>query len=469
MTTVTKTPEINPQLFTGLRTELVGNVWPVIPSAAAGTQLAMQAQLDYTQWLDEPSMRELQFAQIGMLISHARKSVPYYRRVFEGFPDTAVTRLTHADWKNIPLLLRTDVQRSGMQMVAESLPAKEHGPLSKVQTSGSTGMPIVAYGTAVTRLFWNVFSLRDNLWHKRDVTKKIVSIRPEIGIDKQSVEFDNWGKTLETIYRTGKSAVMNSSSSIQEQAEWLMAQNAAYCLSLPTNIKALARFFAEHRLQLPGLVEMRTYGEVADDEVYTLVKQVWNVPVHDIYSSQETGYIALQCHEYGRHHIQSENLLVEILDEQGNDCAAGETGKVVVTTLHNYGMPLIRYFIGDYAVAGGPCPCGRGLPVIDRILGRERNMVTLPGGRRHYPSFPAEVWAHIAPIRQMQLVQKSLEQIEARLAMDREMTGEEKAAFTRVIQARMKHPFNITFSFHDRIERSKGGKFEDFISEVKSG
>jgi phenylacetate-CoA ligase len=54
----------------------------------------------------------------------------------------------------------------------------------------------------------------------------------------------------------------------------------------------------------------------------------------------------------------------------------------VVTPLHNFAMPLIRYAIGDYAEAGPPCACGRGLPVLARILGRARNLLTLPHGER---------------------------------------------------------------------------------------
>ena len=55
---------------------------------------------------------------------------------------------------------------------------------------------------------------------------------------------------------------------------------------------------------------------------------------------------------------------------------------MVITDLHNFAMPLIRYEIGDYAEAGDLCPCGRGLPVITRIVGRVHNMLTLPSGEQ---------------------------------------------------------------------------------------
>ena len=294
----------------------------------------------------------------------------------------------------------------------------------------------------------------------------MVSIRPEISPERQHAEFENWGKYFQMVYKTGKSAVMASTSDLETQADWLIKQNPEYVLSLPTNIKTLVAYFADNRLELPSIEEVRTYGEVADEEVFKLVKEIWGVPVHDMYSTQEVGYIALQCNEYGNYHIQSENVLVEIINDNGNLCKPGETGRVVVTTMHNYCMPLIRYAIGDYAEVGEPCPCGRGLPVLKRILGRERNMVTMPDGRRHYPSFPSESWAQIAPIRQIQLVQKSLNQIEARLVIDRKMSNEEEVEFIAKIQERLKYAFNISITYHDEIKRSKGGKYEDFISEL---
>ena len=78
--------------------------------------------------------------------------------------------------------------------------------------------------------------------------------------------------------------------------------------------------------------------------------------------------------------MQAENVLLEIIDAAGNPLPPGNVGRVVITVLHNLAMPLIRYEIGDYAAFGGECTCGRGLPVLERIVGRARNMLRLPDG-----------------------------------------------------------------------------------------
>jgi phenylacetate-CoA ligase len=164
--------------------------------------------------------------------------------------------------------------------------------------------------------------------------------------------------------------------------------------------------------------------------------------------------------------VQAENLLVEILDEGGRACEPGETGRVVVTTLHNFATPLIRYASGDYAVAGEPCSCGRTLPVLARIMGRVRNMLKLPDGTRRWASFPAKYYLPLAPIRQLQLVQHTRERIEVRAVAPREFTPEERAALKSAFAKTLGFPHDISIACVDRIERNAGGKYEEFLCLV---
>ena len=83
--------------------------------------------------------------------------------------------------------------------------------------------------------------------------------------------------------------------------------------------------------------------------------------------------------------MQSEHLRVEVLDEQGQPCREGENGQVVITDLHNFAMPLIRYALHDWAEVGPTCPCGRGLPTLRRVVGRIRNMAISPEGKSYRP------------------------------------------------------------------------------------
>jgi len=227
---------------------------------------------------------------------------------------------------------------------------------------------------------------------------------------------------------------------------WLQAQRPSYLLTLPSKAQALAETGLADGVALPSLRGVRTYGEALGPEVRAMGREAWAVPVIDMYSAQEAGYIALQCPEHNHYHLQSEHLLVEALDEAGRACAPGETGRVVLSTLHNFATPLSRYEIMDYVEMGEPCPCGRGLPVIRRVLGRQRNLARTPDGRRFWPSFPAEAWMAVAPIRQIQLVQKSLQRIELRYVMPRKLDATEQEALARALRDALGHPYGLHFT-----------------------
>jgi phenylacetate-CoA ligase len=198
-----------------------------------------------------------------------------------------------------------------------------------------------------------------------------------------------------------------------------------------------------------------------------LCQQTWGTPITDIYSSQELGYIALQCPVSGQYHAMAETVLVEILNAKGEPCAPGEIGRLVISSLHNFAMPLIRYELRDYAEAGGVCACGRGLPTIARILGRSRNLLTLPNGEQRWPLVGFAEYRAVAPIRQYQLIQHTLEEIEVRLVADRPLTTDEEAQLTQVIQRALGWAFRLRFVYFDgEIPRTAGGKFEEFVSNI---
>ena len=180
------------------------------------------------------------------------------------------------------------------------------------------------------------------------------------------------------------------------------------------------------------------------------------------------GYIAIQCPENEHYHIQSENMYVEILNEDNQPCKEGEIGKVVVTPLHSFAMPLIRYAIGDYAKVGGICSCGRKLPVLTQIMGRVRNMLVLPTGETRWPRLNDHRYGEVAPVIQHQVVQKSLDEIEVRLVVERALSKDEENQIKDLLISRLDYPFKVKFSYPQIISHGKNGKFEEFLSEINS-
>jgi phenylacetate-CoA ligase len=231
----------------------------------------------------------------------------------------------------------------------------------------------------------------------------------------------------------------------------------------------LARYCLDRKIELEGLEQVMLIGEIAGAGVREACRRAWGASVADIYSAREIGYIALQCPEAGCLHVQSEGVLAEVLDEAGEPCAPGEVGRVVLTPLHNFAMPLIRYDIGDYAEVGAPCRCGRGLPVLRRVLGRQQNMIVLPSGERRWTLLSSgniEGLLELAPIRQYQFAQVARDAIQARLAVVRPLSAAEESAIRSWLIARLGHPFAVAFAYVDAIPRTKGGKYLDFVSEL---
>src|SRR5207253_4750899 len=105
----------------------------------------------------------------------------------------------------------------------------------------------------------------------------------------------NWGTATEGVLRTGPSAILDIDRTVREQAAWLAREQPGYLLTYPSNVVALARHFSERGQDLPGLREVRTFGEVVEPRARDACRAAWGVPLVDMYSSQEVGYIALQC------------------------------------------------------------------------------------------------------------------------------------------------------------------------------
>lgn len=433
-------------------------VWPALPDDHSARILALQYHLGQSQWWPRQQILDLQLQQFSSVFGHAVATVPFYRQRFAAWSRGISS---WAQYGELPLSTRREIQQAAAAMHSEA-PPPEHGPVVATESSGSTGSPLVTRGTAWSQLMWYAFLLRDHLWHGRDLGGKLAAIRSKT----TAVQFPNWGLATSP-YVTGPSVVMGVTGDLDEQLDWLVAENPDYLLSLATNVLALARRSLEKGLRLPRLKQVRTYAESLRPETRAVVREAWGVEVADSYSSEELGYLALQCPQGEHYHVQSEGVILEVLDREGRLCRPGEVGQVVVSTLHNFAMPLLRYASGDYAEAGEPCACGRGLPVLRRIVGRQRNMLLRPDGGQYWPSFASQVWRELAPVTQFQVVQTARDALELRIAAPRELTAAESQRLIAALHESLGFVYRTTLLRLPEIPRTPGGKYEDFICAVE--
>lgn len=441
-----------------LHSAVVGMNWPAIPNDESSRILALQFQFGQSEWWSPEQLRTRQLQQFAQIFRHAVATVPYYRDLFRPW---AGSLPSSGMYRELPISSRRDIQRAGAA-VHSAAPPPSHGAVITTQSSGSTGSPLVTLGTAWTQLLWQALLLRDHLWHGRDLGGKLAAIRSKTA----DAHVPNWGPAT-AAFRTGPSVVRSLAASLDDQLRWLAEENPDYVLSFTTNLQALASRSLQLGVRLPRLRQVRAYGEMLRPETRGIVRRAWGVELVDSYSSEELGYIALQCPESEHYHVQSESLIVEVLNEGGVPCGPGETGQIVVSTLHNFAMPLLRYASGDYAEVGVPCACGRGLPALRRIVGRQRNMLLRPDGSRYWPSFPSEVWAHIAPVEQFQVIQKDRDSVELRVVALRDLTPAEVHAMFTALRQALDCDYRMTLLRLAQIPRGTGDKYEDFICEVE--
>lgn len=435
------------------RSSVVGVVWPALTDVATSAQLALQWQLEQSQWWSPDELAAQQLVQLEHVWRHARATVPHYAGI-------------HADdWERVPVLTRAALIAAGGALLSKAYPAT-HGPVEDVFSSRTSGEAVRVKSTGIVRALWAALTLREHLWHRRDLRAKLCVIRytgddapPPDGLRTQG-----WGVATVALAPDAPMSVLSVKSTTAQQVAWLERERPDYLLVYPTVLDAIVRA----GLTLPGLREVRTISEALSPETRALVAERWGVKLTDTYSAQEVGYLGMSCPAGAGYHVPAERLLVEILRDDGQPCRAGEVGRVIVTDLHNFATPLLRYDLGDHAEVGGPCPCGRGLPVLTRILGRRRGMLRYPDGRTVWPVFAVACRA-AAPFRELQLVQESVDAIRVRIESDVRLTAAHHVALTDALRRCFDHPFAITVEQVDDLGRSPGGKREEFVSLVATG
>ncbi|RLA09186.1 MAG: phenylacetate--CoA ligase family protein [Gammaproteobacteria bacterium] len=437
--------------------------WPALPEPVGASMLALQFQLQQSQWWSLEEIRAHQLRQFQALLAHVVVQTDWYgqQAAFVELADSPEI-IDEQLFSQLPLLCRSELQQNLPALTASEIPPA-HGQRLDLATSGSTGTPLTGFETEINNFFWGGCNLRDHLWHDRDLSAKFAAIRTKV--DQQTLP--DWGRAIACAFNTGPAVTLDIATPVTDQVDWLVAQQPGYLLSHASNLQALARQILAMGTEVESLQGIISFGEKLPADLRALCDQAWNATLTDIYSAEEVGYIALQCpSEPAHYHVMAEQLIVEIIDAEGNPCEPGQWGEVVITSLHNFAMPLIRYRIGDFARVGEVCGCDRGLPVITEIMGRGRNMITLPDGSQHWPSFPAELWLGVAPIQQLQLEQLSRQQILVHYQLERPLSLDQSAQLRRQLAESLHYPGSIEFEHHLAPLTEPGQKFEDFVSRL---
>ena len=435
--------------------------WPAFLRPEQAFVQSLLFQMEHSQWWSPDELLRQQLRQVALVVQHAARTVPFHETRLAQFANIPPNDFTLGRLREIPILTRADVQEHSDALRTREVPAN-HGKTFEISTSGSTGRPIRVLGTSITSTIFRTLGIRYHLWHRREFDQPNMSIRLVSGDRPKKRVLNGWAPG----FSRGTAIAYCATLPLPELYEGLSEHEPVYLQSYPSVLRGLIEQSIADGSKPARLREVRTFGGVVEPELRDLCDHAWGVPIVDNYSAMEIGIIALQCPDTLNLHVQSESVLVEVLRDDDSPCESGEVGRVIVTVLHNFATPLIRYELGDYAEVGEPCSCGRGLPTLKRIVGRQMHLFTLPDGRRVVPYVASGEFRALGPIRQFQIIQKTLEDVEVVFAASRTVTDNEEAALLAHLRKHLHADFDYRFRYVDEIPRGKTGKFEMLRSEL---
>lgn len=452
------TPSVNSKTF-----EYNGML--AVPDGRGATTLDVLQQLDKTQWWSAEKLARHQIIQIRQLLKHFKETSPFYRSRLEEAGVDDIENITFANFHQLPILTRSDFQNAGESLFSTA-PPSDHGHITSITTSGSTGTPVTIRCTALSDgVHWATF-IRNDIWHNRDFNKKFAYILSYRDLDYAKYPtadvLDAWNES----FNTGPLVILNvSTATLEQQLEWLIRERPAYLMSFPSNLAGLARLCIKKAERLSSLENISTIGEQLSPAQRQVMQDAWGIPVCETYGCTEATYIAFQHPDRKQLLVQSECVYAEILDENNQPCEVGQVGRVVITTLHNFVTPVIRYEVGDLAVWGEQDK-ERGLPVINEVLGRSRDAIRLPNGEKGFPLRWGEDIGRLAPVRQWQLIQKSYTDMEIRLAVERPLSNEEENAIIKAFKRVLGHEYRFVTRYVKEIPRAVSGKYKEFRCDI---
>lgn len=417
--------------------------------------------LQRTETYSAARMQAYQRSLLDRLIRHAKAEVPFYASRLDPLfgPDDTIR---WEAWSDIPTFARAEAQEAGEALFASSTPP-ETGSYSKGQSSGSTGMPLHTRASTLMSLMSTSINQRFFNWHSINTDERICFI-----LDTHSKypypdgkEGADWNLTNQT----APGFNLSIGYSAEQQADWLIRRQPGLLCTFPRNGQAIVESFLQQRIPIP-FHTILVHGEVLEPDTRHIINEA-GIEVIDRFGTTETGPLSAQCPQGPWHHQFSEIALMETLSPDNGTAIDQGRGQLVVTPFYNYAMPLIRYQNGDLVDRSTtPCPCGRTLPRIERVLGRERNLLTLSDGSRIWPNMRNAEYAPFLSVKQFQVIQHTPTRLEVRYVADDASRAPDLAGLTALLQLKLHWDITVELTQVPELTRSASGKFETWISHV---
>ena len=417
--------------------------------------LPEHARLTQSQYFDSSRIRELKLIRLKTLLEHAANNCKYYRQLFQEHSFHVNSFSGIADLERIPRLSKQTLVSCIEEMVAENLP---RAMLHRSQSGGSSGRQtpfyrnndclspkLAAEWRFLNWMGWNLGDWVGLIWPASQ------DIDPE----------PTWRSKFRNA-TFGRIELLHAASltdrSMKQFSERLERKRIRFIKGFPNAIYRFA-LFCKTLSKPPNVEAIMCTGEALAPEQRELFEQVFNAKVFNLYSSRETGNMAAECGTCEGLHIADENVHIEVVPDEATE--ADGAGTILVTDLLNYGMPLIRYEIGDRGrLVVGPCACGRGLSRMDTLIGRGTDLlVSTSGGLVHGASLVHYVLALGSDIGQVQFIQRQFGHITVRLTQSFSGQDDKLAHLDSTLRKLLGNDIVIEREFVPEIAPASSGKY----------
>ena len=415
---------------------------------------AIAKALGLRAWRTPADLLAYQERCLRRLVEHAYRSVPYYRTLLDDHGVTPAQIRTLADLGRLPISSKSDLRR---QPALDLLAAGLHPDrLRRVQTTGSSGVPFVLYRSPSERRLHRLFWLRAQREFGQRLGDRVVWVSA-----KRSPPSSRLAKIGDLLRLTG---LESYGLDVTARPESLLQELARLRPGVVVGYPGMLARLGEELRRDGGHAGIRPRFVVAGGEVLTgarraQIEATWGVPVREVYSCWEMGLVAWECRVTGRLRVCDDSVILEVLKD-GRPAEAGERGEVVLTSLHSFAMPFIRYRIGDI-VARDAAPRAGGSPfgTIGMVQGRMLDFFRLPSGRLVHPY---EIIAQLREdgwVGQYQVVQEATGRIVVLVVPGPAFSREKAAAFETRAAAVLGPEATLRVELVERIEPAPSGKF----------
>jgi len=409
------------------------------------------------QWNDYENM------QLQKILRHAFEYVPYYNESFSkhGINSETLQKISTETLSQLPVLTKEDLRKCGTSSLLADRKEKNGEFFA---SSGSTGTPTqILFSHAMHQRWMALFELRVRNWAGVNsfIPRGMIGGRRVLPTSSNKPPFYRYNFFEKQVYF---SAYHISAKNAANFLEGMLRHNVQYMTGYAMSNFFLTRFFKKEHLQAPQLKAVITSSEKLTDEMRQVFKEVYNCKTYDSWSGVEACGLITEC-EHGSLHISPDAGLIEVLNKNMQPVKSGEAGEVYCTGFINYDQPLIRYSIGDSIILSDKsCSCGRAMPIVQEILGRNEDVIVGKDGRELVRFH--SVFNGMKSVRQAQVIQEDAENITIKIVADEKLDSKEEQIMRERIISQL-GDINIRFECVENIPLNKNGKFQAVMSKIK--